>query len=81
MWQIINRNDRENIMKKIFQRIKANKYILLVGLIVIVRFLFTINIPNFYIKTMTIDDGLMINQMMSLSQRTLFRYILPKDSY
>lgn len=68
-------------MKKVFRKIKENKYILLIILIVIVRFLFTMNIPNFYIKTMTIDDGLMINQMMSLSQRTFFRYILSKNSY
>lgn len=68
-------------MKKVFRKIKENKYILLIILIVIVRFLFTMNIPNFYIKTMTIDDGLMINQMMSLSQRTFFRYILSKYSY
>lgn len=68
-------------MKKIFQRIKENKYILLVSLIVIVRFVFTIDIPNFYIRNLTIDDGLMISQMMSLSQRTFFRYILSKNSY
>lgn len=68
-------------MKKVFRKIKENKYILLIILIVIVRFLFTMNIPNFYIKTMTIDDGLMINQMMSLSQRTFFRYILSRNSY
>ena len=68
-------------MKKVFQRIKENKYILLVGLIVIVRFLYTSNVLNFYIKNMIIDDGLMINQMMSLSQRIILRYILPKNAY
>ena len=68
-------------MKKVFQRIKENKYILLVGLIVIVRFFYTSNVLNFYIKNMIIDDGLMINQMMSLSQRIILRYILPKNTY
>ncbi len=68
-------------MKKIFQSIKDNRYILLVCLIVIVRFIFTIDVPNFYIKNMKIDDGLMINQMMTLSQRIIFRILLSKNTY
>lgn len=69
------------IMKKLLQRINENKYIIIIAIIVILRFVFSANIPNFYIKNMPIDDGLMINQMMSLSQRTLFRCILSKNSY
>ena len=68
-------------MKKLLKRIKDSKYILLVIFIVMIRFLFTIKIPNFYIKNMTIDDSLMINQMMLLSQRTFFRHILSKNTY
>ena len=68
-------------MKKLLQRINENKYIIIIAIIVILRFVFSANIPNFYIKNMPIDDGLMINQMMSLSQRTLFRCILSKNTY
>lgn len=68
-------------MKKNFQKIIEKKYILLVVLLVVLRFLFTIKVPNFYIKNKTIDDGLMINQMMSLSHRIIFRYILSKNTY
>ncbi|MBR3134500.1 MAG: hypothetical protein IKG56_03470 [Clostridia bacterium] len=68
-------------MKKIFQSIIDNRYILLVCLIVIVRFIFTIDVPNFYIKNLKIDDGLMINQMMTLSQRIIFRILLSKNTY
>ena len=68
-------------MKKIFQKIIEKKYILLVVLLVVIRFIFTIKLPSFYIKNKTIDDGLMINQMMSLSQRIIFVNILSKNTY
>ena len=60
-------------MKKIVKKIIEKKYKLILMAIVVLRFLFTIKVPNFYIKNKTIDDGLMINQMMSLSQRIVFR--------
>ena len=68
-------------MKKVLKFITEKKYILLVVLLIIVRFFFTMEIQNFYIKNKTIDDGLMINQMMSLSQRAFFRNILSKNTY
>ncbi len=68
-------------MKKIFQKIIEKKYILLILLLIILRILFSIKFPVFYIKNKTIDDGLMINHMMSLSQRIVFRHILSKNSY
>lgn len=43
------------------------------ALIIICRFLFSKNISNFFIKNSHIDDELMVNQMMLLGQRHLFR--------
>lgn len=66
-------------MKKIM--IKGNKilYIFVLILLIAFRLYFSKDFPSFFVKTMKIDDELMVNQMMTLSQRNIFRFLLSKN--
>lgn len=54
-------------------------YALVVFLLIIIRLLFSKDFPVFFVTTLKIDDELMVNQMMTLSQRIVFGFILSKD--
>lgn len=60
---------------------KQKKYIFafIIFILVITRFCFSMGFKSFFVKTMKLDDELMVNQMMTLSQRNTFRGILSKD--
>lgn len=66
-------------MKKIKLRGSMLAYILVAFLLIVLRLYFSKDFPSFFIKTLRIDDELMVNQMMTLSQRNIFRFLLSKD--
>lgn len=54
-------------------------FIFLVLSLLLLRLYFSKDFPAFFVATMRIDDELMVNQMMTLSQRNFFRLLLSKN--